>query len=243
MSSVLQNIRIVLVHTTHPGNIGAVARAMKTMCLSELYLVKPKLFPNPAAVARAKQGADILDNATVVATLAEAIADCCYAVGTGAQTRYLNWPLLNINEAAGIILREACRHKLALVFGNERTGLTNQELHLCNAQLVIPANPAYSSLNLAAAVQVVAYEIYKHFVMQNNSHVDHIISELANQADMAGFYDHLEQTLTQIGYLKTAQPNLIMPRLQKLFNRSRLEKTEAQILRGILTAMQKKITA
>lgn len=242
MHNILDNIRIVLVQTSHPGNIGAVARAMKTMSMQNLYLVQPKSFPDEVATARAKQAEDILTKAVVTPTLAEAIADCCLVLGTSARPRNLVWPTLNVNEAAQPILQQARQNQVAIVFGRERTGLTNEEIQLCHYQLNIPANPDYSSLNLAAAVQVVVYEIYQQLISQtivpvlNNQQEQ----DLANMAELAGFYAHLEQVLIQIGYLDPAQPGQIMPRLQRLYNRARLDKVEINIMRGILTAMQKK---
>lgn len=241
MSNVLPKIRIVLVNPSHPGNIGAVARAMKTMGLQQLYLVQPKLFPHPEAEARAKQAEDILAKAVVVDTLPEAIADCCLVLGTSARPRNLVWPTLNVADAKEIIIQEAQHNHVAIVFGRERTGLSNEEIQLCHYRLNIPANPDYSSLNLAAAVQIVAYEIYQAYLKQAGplTRVEQV--DLANMAELAGLYKHLEQVLTQTGYLDPAQPGLIMPRLQRLYNRARLDRVEINILRGILTAVQKKI--
>ena len=241
LQDLLDNIRVVLVHTSHPGNIGAVARAMKTMCLKNLYLVQPKLFPDPAATVRAKQAEDILDNAILVDTLQEAIADCCLVMGTSARPRNLVWPSMDIAQAGKQIIKESSQYPVAIVFGRERTGLTNEEIQMCHYQINIPANPHYSSLNLAAAVQIVAYEIYKNVMEPMESAHKDPVNELAVQAELQGLYEHLEQVLIQLAYLDPAQPGQLMPRLQRLYNRARLEKAEVNILRGMLTAVQKKL--
>ena len=240
MKNILNNIRIVLVHTTHPGNIGAAARAMKTMGLQNLYLVQPKVFPDEIAMARAKQAEDILNNAVVVDSLAEAIADCTLVLGTSARPRNLAWPTLTAAQAGERVIQEANNQQVALVFGRERTGLTNEELQQCHYQLHIPANPDYSSLNLAAAVQVVAYEVYHRYISTTKTALANEPTELANTAELAGLYEHLTRVLTQIDYLDPEQPGHIIPRLQRLYNRARLDKVEINILRGILTAVQKK---
>lgn len=240
MSDVLQKIRIVLVNPSHPGNIGAVARAMKTMGLQRLYLVQPKAFPDPEAVARAKQADDILTNAVVVNNLLEAVADCCLIVGASARPRNLAWPTLNLVDAKQKIIEEACTNQTAIIFGRERTGLTNEEIQMCHYRLNIPANPHYSSLNLAAAVQIVAYEIYQYYLAQANLLLASEQTDLANMVELNGLYQHLATVLTEVGYLDPEQPGQIMPRLQRLFNRARLDKTEINILRGILNAAQKK---
>jgi len=241
MSNVLKNIRIVLVQTTHPGNIGAVARAMKTMCLQNLYLVQPKQFPDPVATARAKQAEDVLENAVVVNTLQEAIADCCLVLGTSARSRTLTWPTLNVAKARAQIIQEANHNPVAIVFGRERHGLTNEEIQLCHYQLNIPANPEYSSLNLAAAVQVAAYEIYQQYLSQSEVLADAVPSDLATMAEVAGFYEHLEHVLTETNFVDPLRPGQIMARLQRLYNRARLDKVEINVLRGFLKAVQKKL--
>ncbi len=242
MLNLFNNIRIVLVRTSHPGNIGAAARAMKTMGLQHLYLVQPKFFPDPAAVARAKQAEDILNNAPVVATLAEAIADCCLVFGASARPRDLVWPSVTAAQAGQQIIPAAAQYPVAVVFGNERTGLTNTEIQQCHYQLTIPADPVYRSLNLAAAVQVMAYEIYQNYLAAaNQSSIAPEPLDLANMRELNGLYEHLEQVLMQIKYLDPAQPGQLMPRLQRLYNRARLEKSELNILRGILTAVAKQL--
>jgi len=241
MSPVLQNIRVVLVNPSHPGNIGAAARAMKTMGLQQLYLVQPKVFPDPEAQARAKQAEDILAKAKVVNTLPEAIADCSLVLGASARSRTLVWPTLNVTDARAQIIHEANHNKVAVVFGRERTGLTNEEIQLCHYQLNIPANPDYSSLNLAAAVQVVAYEIYQQYLTQTELSVSNEHNDLAAMAEVIGFYEHMDTVLKQINYVDPERPGQIMARLQRLFNRTRLDKVEINILRGILKAVQKKL--
>lgn len=235
----MNNIAIVLVNTTHPGNIGAVARAMKNMGLQQLYLVAPKTFPHVKATARAAGADDILAKAIVVENLDEAIVGCGLVIGTSARLRSLPWPLLNPKQCAEKALFESQHTKVAIVFGREHAGLTNQELAKCHYHIHIPTNPEFSSLNVAAAVQVVAYEL-RMMMEQDISQPDkHFIDELATAEEVQFFYQHLERALKQIDFLKQTRSRRFMLRLQRLFNRARLEKTELNILRGILTAMEK----
>jgi tRNA (cytidine32/uridine32-2'-O)-methyltransferase len=240
MLSFLANIRIVLVEPSHPGNIGAVARAMKTMGLNQLYLVNPALFPHSRATAMASQADDILDQAQVVSSLVEGIADCQLVLGASVRVRELTWPTLTAHQAAQSALAEAAVSQVAIIFGREKYGLTNEELQCCHYQVEIPANPHYSSLNLAAAVQVMCYELRQvalgEYVTQSVAE-----EELATMAELEGFYSHLEQVLYATEFLKPEQPGLIMRRLRRLFNRTCLDKTEVNILRGILTAILKNI--
>jgi tRNA (cytidine32/uridine32-2'-O)-methyltransferase len=243
MIKMLSNIRIVLVNTSHPGNIGAAARAMKTMGLSELYLVAPKVFPHVNADEMASSALDVLGQAKIVETMEQAIADCSLVVGTSARSRSIPWPMLSpreFAEKAALQPRDPkAGSKIAVVFGREQSGLTNEELQCCHFHIQIPSNPAYSSLNIAAAVQVIAYELRVasevDSLVVSASHEDEYVS--AN--DMHGFYEHLEKTLVQIDFLDPKVPRQLMPRLQRLFNRLRLERMELNILRGILTAISK----
>lgn len=233
----LNNIRIVLVEAQHPGNIGAAARAMKAMGLSELVLVAPQAFPHADATARAAGADDVLQAANCVSTLAEAVADCRLVIGTSARLRRLAWENLNPEQAA----QQACAvgGKAALVFGRERSGLRNDELDLCHRHLLIPANPEYASLNLAAAVQVVCYEL-RMAAQAQGADVDNATAdatELARADDVERFYAHLQQVLVAAEFLDPAQPKLLMRRLRRLFNRAQLETTEVNILRGVLTAL------
>lgn len=228
-------IRIILSQTSHPGNIGSAARAMKTMGLGELVLVAPKLFPAWEATSLAAGADDVLEGARVVATLDEALTGCTYAVAATARPRELVAEIFDAREAATQLIAESQRGKVAVVFGNETSGLSNEDARRCNAMAHIPANPAYSSLNLAAAVQVFAYEL--------RMATDRAIpppagpqDPPATQEEIDGLLRHCETALTEIGFYKPDNPGRLMARLQKLFGRARLEKEEVNILRGILNA-------
>lgn len=240
------NIRIVLVNTTHPGNIGAVARAMKNMGLQRLYLVAPRLFPDERALWRAASATDILDSAVVVPTLAEAIADCQFVVGSSARTRRIPWPLLDARQCAARIAQTSSQEQVAVLFGQESRGLTNDELQLCNLHLTIPTADGYSSLNLAMAVQIVAYELHLQMSQADppphealHSELDQWDAPFATLDNMQRFYTHLEKTLIDIEFLDPAAPRQLMSRLRRLFSRVRLDEMELNILRGILTESQK----
>lgn len=238
--SALENARIVLVHTSHPGNIGAVARAMKNMCLTDLYLVAPKDFPSDQAVWRASNATDILDNATVVETLDEALEGCGMVIGTSARGRRIPWPLLDPRQTAEQVVPELERHKVAFLFGREDRGLTNEELQRCNLHVHIPANEEYSSLNIAMAVQVICYELRMKSLGGGLSSDDMADWDLprATSDDVERYFIHLEQTLTDIGFLKEGAEKQLMTRLRRLYSRSRLDEMEVSILRGILTSTQ-----
>lgn len=233
----LDNIRIVLVNTSHTGNIGSVARAMKTMGISNLYLVDPVSPPDGKASALAAGATDILANATMTDTLAEAISDCGLVIGASARNRTWSWPMLGPRECAKKMLGESLNHPVALVFGRENNGLSNEELQLCHFHVCLPANPEYSSLNLAMAVQTLCYEIRMTWLEQNN-HYETVEESYPLAGDLAGFYQHLEQTLLQTGFIIEAHPGQVMMKLKRLFNRARLEKQELNILRGILSSVQ-----
>lgn len=231
--------RIVLINTSHPGNIGAAARAMKTMGFSELYLVSPRQFPHVKANEMASNALDVLAKARVVKSLGEAIDDCHLIVGTSARSRSLPWPLMTPRLFAEEIKKKDANTKVAILFGTEQSGLTNEELHKCHFHIHIPANPEYSSLNLAAAVQIIVYELHCaiHSFRENEIHSD---SPLANHQEVENFYQHLERTLITIGFLNPATPKALMARLRRMYNRAQLEKVEINILRGILTEAEKK---
>lgn len=252
--------RIVLVEPQHPGNIGAAARAMKSMGLNDLVLVAPQAFPHADATARAAGADDVLGQARIVPCLQEAVSDCQLVIGASARPRRLNWQNLTPRSAA----TEACalaqtQGKTALVFGRERSGLSNDELDLCHRHLMIPANPEYASLNLAAAVQVVCYELRMATL---DIHAGPAANEAAqpepqvkpgpskpgpskvgerddwaSAGDIEGFYTHLQDVLVASDFLDPEQPKLLMRRLRRLFNRAQLEVTEVNILRGILAAL------
>lgn len=230
-------IRIVLVGTTHPGNIGAVARAIKNMGLTELALVRPRYFPHDEATARASGADDVLAGARVFDTLADAIGDCVYAIGASARTRAIGWPTLDARDAALRVIAESSHGNVAVVFGPEKTGLENSDLDLCDALLSIPANPDFSSLNLAMAVQVVTYEIR---AAQADKQPEYVAdAPLATSAELEHFYAHLERVLTDLGFLDPDNPRHLMRRLRRLFIRVRPDQNELNILRGFLTAIDR----
>lgn len=238
----LANIRIVLIGTSHPGNIGAVARAMKNMCLFSLTLVQPKIFPSAEATARASGADDVLAKARICDTLEEALEDCCWVIGTSARARTLSWPVLDARSCAAQMVQEAQQHPVAIVFGREHSGMTNEELERCHAQVKIPGNPEYMSLNIAAAVQIISYEILmaeEALQTENAEMVAPEVAELASADDMSLYFTHLEEVMVQTGFLNPAQPKFLMRRLRRLYQRARPDKNELNILRGILTAVQK----
>ncbi len=221
----------MLCRPSHPGNIGAAARAMKTMGLSQLCLVDPKKFPHADAEAMASGAADVLGQARVCASLEEALVGCVLAIGTSTRRRDLQTALLTPAEAAAQALAEAQAGSVAFVFGNESFGLSKEELARCQALMTIPANPAYSSLNLGAAVQIVAYELRRLALAETFAQPE---LDAADLAEVERFYAHLEETLIRIGFLNPASPKRLMPKLRRLFSRTRLQKEEINILRGIL---------
>jgi TrmH family RNA methyltransferase len=232
----LANIRVVLTRTSHPGNIGAAARAMKTMGLAQLVLVDPAVFPNSQADAMASGASDVLANARVCATLAEALADVTLALGVSARRRDIVADVLMPDEASARLLVEAQAAPVALVFGNETSGLSNEELGLCQGLVTIPANPEYSSLNLAAAVQVLSYEIRRAWLGQTRWPQPEF--DAASGDEVEKFYQHLETALVELEFLNPGSPGKLMLKLRRLFARTRLAKEEVNILRGILTAAQ-----
>jgi tRNA (cytidine32/uridine32-2'-O)-methyltransferase len=240
-TAVLDNVRVVLVEPTHPGNIGASARALKTMGLSRLRLVAPAGFPSAEATARASGADDVLYAAEVVSRYEDALRDCRLVIGASARVRSIAWPELVPAECAARLVEAAAVGPVALVFGPEHSGLSNAELDRCHYLVRIPAHPAYSSLNLAAAVQILAYEIRRAAERaQSDVQAAEAPEAKATAQEMEGLMAHLEETLTDIGFLKPAQPNRLMRRLWRLFNRARLERTEIDILRGILKSVQRR---
>jgi TrmH family RNA methyltransferase len=233
------SIRIVLVDPHHPGNIGATARAMKNMGLRELHLVRPKLFPHAEAVARASGADDILVAARVHEELEAAIADCGLVVGTSARQRHLPWDLTEPRECAARIVQDARAGQVAVVFGSERFGLTNEELARCNLLVTIPTSSEYSSLNLAMAVQVIAYEIWLAMRPGAPAATPREVP-LASAAEMQRLYAHIETVLDEIDFRDRTGGGHLMARIRRLFNRAQLDQNEMNILRGILTAVQAK---
>jgi tRNA (cytidine32/uridine32-2'-O)-methyltransferase len=266
----LSNIHFVLSHTSHPGNIGAAARALKTMGLNNLILVKPKLFPHPDAIAMSAGADDILTQAKITHSLEEAIADCQLILGTSGRERSLAWSLIDARTAAEKVMAIANKQKVAILFGCEQSGLTNEELQCCHYHVQIPANPLYNSLNIAAAVQVIAYEIRmaflgvglpllnpllqnrageegNNFISISQNSVEGEEGEIMNQSPIAPaqqlelFYQKLEKILFDIEFIKPKQPNRIMQRLRRLFQRAQVEAVEMHILLGILNELVKKL--
>jgi tRNA (cytidine32/uridine32-2'-O)-methyltransferase len=232
----LQSIRTVLIRPTHAGNVGGAARALKNMGLEQLYLVAPAGYRNGEALARAADARDVLESAVVCPSLDEAIGDCRFVLGTTARTRRIEWPTVDPREGAARVLEQAKRGPVALLFGQERSGLTNVELDRCNVLVYIPASAVYPSLNLVCAVQILAYEIFR---LGSEPLPPPASAEVpATDAEVTHFYRHLEEVLIQIAFLDPANPRLLQRRLRRLFNRVQLDQNEVNILRGILTQIQ-----
>ena len=231
------SIRIVLVGPSHPGNIGSAARAMKTMGLDALWLVAPERFPATEATVMAAGADDVLQRAHVVTKLREAIADCGLIVGTTARGRHLPWRIVEPREAALEVAAAAPASEVAILFGNERTGLENSQLQLCHTLLTIPTGTFYTSLNLAMAVQVFAYELW----LAGRPGAPGIAPRevpLASAAEMTRLYEHFEQVLEYIDFRDRTGGGHLMARIRRLFNRTLLDQNEMNILRGVLTAVQ-----
>ena len=231
----LERVRIVLCRPTHPGNIGAAARAIKTMGIAQLVLVEPKLFPHPEAAARASGAGDVLEAARVCPTLDAALAGCRLAIGLSARHRELVGKVQSVRDAAVEAIAHAAAGDVAFVFGTETFGLTNDEVGHCQNLAFIPANPDYGSLNLAAAVQVVAYELRMAAGLVGGYAA--VTYPLAPQDEVAGLHAHATRTLTALGFFNPQRPRRLLPRLRRLFARTRLEHEEVNILRGILAAI------
>jgi len=242
---ILNQIRIVLVNTTHPGNIGAVSRAMKNMGFFRLYLVSPQSFPDPEAIQRASGADDILAHAKITANLSSALLDCRHIYMASTRQRTLPWPSCTPESCAHQILTTSSEEETALVFGCESSGLTNEEIAWGHYQIQIPSNPEFSSLNLAQAVQIMVYEIYKLLNLDKINANTLSMTEnrnLVTSSQMSGFYKHLEDTLLHLKFIDHKQPKMLMQRLKRLFNRASLDQVELNILRGILTAiLQRKV--
>ena len=231
-------MKIVLVETTHPGNIGAVARAMKTMGLHHLVLVKPKYFPSEEANARASGAKDILEAASVVQTLEEAIKDCNLVIGTSARRRSKDWVYLDPKQAINLAADQVGNGRVAFVFGRESSGLSNNELNRCTHLLHIPTNENYSSLNLAMAVQIISYEYQIRNASNRSNSKAGIISDPATSEQMEGFFVHLEQALSDLEFLQRNRETKLMRRLRRFFFRASPNEQELNILRGILSSAQ-----
>ncbi|CAM3054855.1 methyltransferase [Legionella steigerwaltii] len=236
----LSSIRIILVATSHPGNIGSTARAMKTMGLSSLYLVKPKSFPDYKAREMAAGADDLLERAIVTETLDEALIGCQLILGTSARPRGLSLPGLIPASSADLISKQAENTQIAIVFGREHAGLTNEELLKCHYHIHIPSNPEYASLNLAQAVQIVAYEL-RMKLLAPKAEVALRQDEYATADEIEQFYEHLKKVFIEIQFLKASNPRRLMQRVRRLFNRVNLEKMEVNLLRGMLSQVQKSL--
>ncbi|EML1936203.1 tRNA (cytosine(32)/uridine(32)-2'-O)-methyltransferase TrmJ [Providencia vermicola] len=238
----LDNIRIILVETSHTGNMGSTARAMKTMGLSNLYLVNPQVQPDSHAIALSAGASDVIGQATIVNSLDEALEGCQLVIGTSARSRTLSWPMVAPRECGEKSVEQAKTAPVAIIFGRERIGLTNEELQKCQYHLYIPTNPEYGSLNLAMAVQLVSYEIRMAYLAldeKNAVNSDSSEVEYPPAQDIERFYVHLESVLNESGFIRKAHPGLIMNKLRRLFTRAHIETQELHILRGILTSMEK----
>lgn len=241
--ALLKKIRIVLVNTSHPGNIGATARAMKNMGLSSLYLVAPKEHPTLEAYRRSVGAIDVLDNAVVVKDLNQAISACVWVAGTSARLRTIEWPIFEPRECVQQCIEHLELGEIAIVFGRENNGLTNDELEKCNALLHIPTNAKYSSLNLAAAVQVVCYEFRLALIEEIQTKTNskkHREDVLASSDQLDGMYQHLYEALGALDFFGTNNPDVVMRRLKGLFNRAKTTQREVSIVRGICSAIQGK---
>lgn len=239
-ANLFPGVKIILVETTHPGNIGAAARAMKNMGLTELVLVNPYAFPDEKAVYRSASAADVVEAATVVGTVEEAIADCHLVIGTSARDRRIPWPMLNPGECgAKVSATQAEGGKVGLLFGRESRGLTNDELQKCQYHVNIPTGEAYSSLNLAMAVQVICYEILQARLAMSEHDNTGWDQPPATSEELEHFFGHLEQTLVQVGFHDPENPRQLLTRLRRLFARVHPDKMEVSILRGFLSAINK----
>ena len=243
----IENIRVVMVETTHPGNIGAAARAMKTMGYNNLYLVKPKIYPNAEATARAAGADDILGKAVVCDSLEEALQGCVTVVASTARPRTISHSVFTPREYAPKLYEMVKLGPVALVFGRESSGLSNEELEYCNVILQIPTNPEFSSLNVASAVQILCYEFIQLLQLEDAGKTDAESNDkektrLATADEMNYFYDHLEQSMIDVDFLNPEQPRKLMRRLKSLFNRAHLDENEVSILRGFLAAVQETMT-
>ena len=239
--NLLNSVKVVLVGTTHPGNIGATARAMKNMGILDLALVEPKEFPSDVATFRSKAAKDILEKASVHKSLAEAISECELVVGTSARGRTVPWPVLNPKEAAQEMHKSSQNGKVAIVFGREDRGLTNEELGLCNFHVHIPSDPEYSSLNLSQAVQILAYEIRLSYLQDQNVNKDYWDVELANNEQTERLINHMDELMQEVDFYDVENPRKLLVRVRRFFKRSKIDVMEANIFRGLFATIQKKL--
>lgn len=239
MRELLDQLCIVMIQTSHPGNIGSAARAMKTMGIHDLRLVNPTRFNSPETKALASGADDILANARLCTSLQEALADCHYVIGTSARSeRSLRWPQMDARECGQWVADHLTQQKIALVFGRERTGLTNEELEHCQALVHIPMAFDFFSLNIAAAIQIICYECMMAVRQTVPAPQHELAEEQATAAAMESFFTHLETALVEVDYLDPDNPRLLMRRLRRLFGRINPTQSEVNILRGMLSAFQ-----
>jgi tRNA (cytidine32/uridine32-2'-O)-methyltransferase len=239
--NLLNSVKVVLVGTTHPGNIGATARAMKNMGILDLALVEPKEFPSDVATFRSKAAKDILEKASVHTSLEEAISECELVVGTSARGRTVPWPVLNPREAAEEMHKSSLNGKVAIVFGREDRGLTNEELGLCNFHVHIPSDPEYSSLNLSQAVQILAYEIRLSYLQDRHVNKEYWDVELANNEQTERLINHMDELMQEVNFYDVENPRKLLVRVRRFFKRSKIDVMEANIFRGLFATIQKKL--
>jgi len=232
----LSNVRIVLVETFHPGNIGAAARALKNMGLAQLWLVNPREFPSDEADSRAAGAKDLLEQARVVSRVEDAIADCQLVIGTSARERSYDLPLQDLTTAAEQIWSEAQEGEIAILFGRETMGLNNREMLLCNRHLYIDANPEYPVLNVAQAIQLVCYELRRASITIDRQQLEP--APYPRQQEMVLFFEHLERILRRVNFIIPQHEGRVLDKLRRYFNRTRPEKAEMGMLRGILNAVE-----
>lgn len=240
----LKNVKVVLVGTSHSGNIGSAARAMKVMGLSNMVLVAPQCEVDGQTIALAAGASEIAVNASIVSSLSEAVKDCSLVVGSSARIRTLEWPQMTPKECGNELIHEAQRQSVALVFGRERTGLTNEELQACHYHVAIPANPEYSSLNLAMAVQTLCYEVRMAYLEDQKSERTIDLDaeyQYPRHDELERFYQHLAKVLVKTEFIEQDAPNQVIKKIRRLLTRARPEKQEINILRGILTSIEKKL--
>ena len=239
-NELLNSIKVVLVGTTHPGNIGATARAMKNMGIVNMALVEPKEFPSDIATYRSKAAKDVLENAEVFDTLKVAISDCELVIGTSARERKVPWPILNPKDASQEVSRGSLNNKVAVVFGREDRGLTNEELGLCNLHVHIPTDPEYSSLNLSQAVQIMVYEI-RSAILENEGNDGNWDVEFADNDQTERLISHMDELMQEVDFYEIDNPRKLLLRVRRFFKRSRLDVMEVNIFRGLFAAIQKKL--
>ena len=237
--NLLNSVKVVLVGTTHPGNIGATARAMKNMGILDLALVEPKEFPSDVATFRSKAAKDILEKASVHTSLEEAISECELVVGTSARGRTVPWPVLNPREAAEEMHKSSLNGKVAIVFGREDRGLTNEELGLCNFHVHIPSDPEYSSLNLSQAVQILAYEIRLSYLQDRHVNKEYWDVELANNEQTERLINHMDELMQEVDFYDVENPRKLLVRVRRFFKRSKIDVMEANIFRGLFATFKR----